>query len=169
MIFALCKVTILQGCSMTNSIDIKAKAPFPGGALSDFAPHAFTFDGVACASMESFLQSLKVADAAEQEGFCALPGPEAPGRGRGCDWVQSGHLFWRGAAVDRLSDDYQALLDRAYAALFAQASKFRAALAASGEAPLVHSLGKDDPTETILTTEEFCSRLVRLRARLKEG
>ena len=31
---------------MTNTIDIKAKAPFPGGTLSNLAPHAFTLDGV---------------------------------------------------------------------------------------------------------------------------
>jgi hypothetical protein len=35
-----------------DPIDIKAKAPFPAVALSNFTPHAFTLDGVACASME---------------------------------------------------------------------------------------------------------------------
>jgi hypothetical protein len=29
---------------MTNSIGIKAKAPFPAGAVSNFAAHAFTFE-----------------------------------------------------------------------------------------------------------------------------
>jgi predicted NAD-dependent protein-ADP-ribosyltransferase YbiA (DUF1768 family) len=151
---------------MGNSIDIKAKAPFPGGALSNLAPHAFTLDGVACASMEGFLQSLKVEDAAEQQALCALAGGEARGRGQSYDWSESGTLWWRGEAVDRLSEAYQMLLDRAYEAMFAQSAKFRAALKASGEAPLVHSIGKDDPTETILTSEEFISRLARLRASL---
>jgi hypothetical protein len=151
---------------MTNPIDIKAKAPFPGGALSNLTAHAFTLDGVACASMEGFLQSLKVEDLAEQERLCGLAGGEARGRGRRYDWRQSGALWWRGAQIDRLSEAYQALLDRAYEAMFAQAAKFRDALAASGKAPLTHSLGKDDPTETILTREEFISRLTRLRERL---
>jgi hypothetical protein len=149
---------------MTSSIDIKAKAPFPGGALSNLSPHAFILDGVACASMEGFLQSLKVEDAAEQKALCALAGGEARDRGQRYDWVQTGTLWWQGEAVDRLSDSYQALLDRAYEAMFAQSSKFRAALKASGQATLTHSIGKDDPTETILTTEEFISRLTRLRA-----
>ena len=35
---------------MTDSLDIKAKAPFPAGALSNFAPHPFTIDGIDCAS-----------------------------------------------------------------------------------------------------------------------
>ncbi|MEI9902145.1 MAG: hypothetical protein WDN31_20955 [Hyphomicrobium sp.] len=117
---------------MTNLIDIKAKAPFPGGALSNFAPHAFVLDGIACASMEGFLQSLKVADIAEQERFCGLPGGEAQGRGRQYEWRDSGTLWWRGAPIDRLSDDYQALLDRAYDALFDQSRRFREALAATG-------------------------------------
>jgi predicted NAD-dependent protein-ADP-ribosyltransferase YbiA (DUF1768 family) len=151
---------------MANSIDIKAKAPFPAGALSNFAPHAFTFDGIACASMEGLLQSFKIEDAAEQVRVCGLAGGEAQGRGRQYDWQQSGLLWWRGAPVDRLSDAYQALLDRAYDALFAQSSKFRNALAATGGAQLNHALGSADPTETILTADEFCERLERLRARL---
>jgi hypothetical protein len=152
---------------MTNSIDIKAKAPFPAGALSNFAQHAFTFDGIACASMEGLLQSLKVEDAEEQVRICGLSGAEAQGRERQYDWQQSGTLFWRGEAIDRLSDAYQDLLDRAFEALHVQSPKFRAALAATGNAPLTYSLGNDDPTETILTAAEFCSRLHRLRTRLK--
>ncbi len=149
-----------------NSIDIKAKAPLPAGALSNLAAHAFSFDGIACASMESLLQSLKVADAAEQQAFCRLQGPEARGHGRSYGWKLIGTLWWRGVPIDRLSDEYQTLLDRAYDALFDQSAKFRNALLATGSAPLAHSIGKDDPTETILTTEEFVSRLLRLRARL---
>jgi predicted NAD-dependent protein-ADP-ribosyltransferase YbiA (DUF1768 family) len=149
-------------------IDIKAKAPFPAGALSNFAAHAFTLDGVACASMEGLLQSLKVADIAEQARVCALVGAEAQNRGRREDW-SSGTLWWRGSPVDRLSGAYQELLDRAYDALFTQAPKFRNALAATGDAPLTHSMGKSDPCETILTEAEFCTRLERLRRRGGEG
>ena len=72
-------------------------------------------------------------------------------------------LWWRGEPVDRLSDAYQALLDRAYDALFAQSKKFRVALAASGNARLIHTIGKTDPCETILTVDELCSRLERIR------
>jgi hypothetical protein len=38
-------------------------------------------------------------------------------------------------------------------------------LAATGDAELVHTLGTEDPTETILTPTEFCTRLRRLRGR----
>jgi predicted NAD-dependent protein-ADP-ribosyltransferase YbiA (DUF1768 family) len=150
---------------MSSALDIKSKAPFPAGELSNFADHEFVIDGVACASMEGFLQSLKVADEAEQRRVCALVGEQAQRAGRHYDWQTSGTLWWRGVPIDRLSDAYQALLDRAYDALLAQSVRFRRALAATGDRPLVHTLGKSDPCDTILTAEEFCTRLEQLRAR----
>ncbi len=133
--------------------------------MSNFASHPFAIDGVSCASMEGFLQSLKIEDIVEQERVCGLPGPHAQSVGRKYDWSVSGTLWWRGAPVDRLSGAYQLLLDRAYEALFSQSQAFRAAIAASGKARLTHTLGKSDPCETILTSEEFCSRLEQLRLR----
>jgi len=151
---------------MADALDIRAKAPYPAGALSNFAAYPFVLDGVDCASMEGFLQSLKIEDASEQIRVCALSGPYAQSVGRKHDWAISGTLWWQGRPIDRLSDDYQALLDRAYDALFAQSERFRGALAATGEATLTHKLGKSDPCETILTTEEFCGQLTRLRGQL---
>ncbi len=150
---------------MEEIIDIKAKAPFPGGALSNFAPYPFVFDGVSCACMEGFLQSLKFRDISEQKHVCGSPGSIAHSLGRKIDWRESGRLWWLGTPFDRLSDDYQQLLDRAYDALFEQSPTFRAALKAAGEARLTHSIGKSDPCETVLTVEEFCTRLERLRQR----
>jgi predicted NAD-dependent protein-ADP-ribosyltransferase YbiA (DUF1768 family) len=69
-----------------DPIDIKAKAPFPAGALSNFAPYSFSLDGIACQSMEGFLQSLKIEDSAEQAGVCSLAGAEAQNRP-----IPSGH------------------------------------------------------------------------------
>lgn len=148
---------------MTEPLDIKAKAAWPAGALSNFAPHSFTFEGVACASMEGLLQSFKISDEAEQVRVCALAGAVAQSVGRKHDWQVTGALWWRGTLHDRLSDDYQRLLDRAFQALYDQSRPFRDALAGTGSTPLAHSFGKDDPCETILTPEEFISRLERLR------
>lgn len=152
---------------MVGVVDIKAKADFPAGALSNFAPHAFTFDGVACRCMEGLLQSFKIADEAEQVRVCGLAGPVAQSVGRKHDWQTTGTLWWRGTLYDRLSDDYQLLLDRAFDALFEQSKTFRDALAATGDAQLAHSFGRDDPCETILTSSEFVSRLERLRAKAR--
>jgi predicted NAD-dependent protein-ADP-ribosyltransferase YbiA (DUF1768 family) len=149
-----------------TSLDVRSRAPFPAGWLSNFHPHSFEIDEMRCASMEGFLQSLKIEDIAEQERVCGLAGPVARSIGRTYDWSVTGTLWWKGRPLDRLSDAYQALLDRAYDALFAQSEGFRAALAASGDARLTHALGKSDPCETILTVDELCSRLTRLRAAL---
>jgi predicted NAD-dependent protein-ADP-ribosyltransferase YbiA (DUF1768 family) len=118
---------------MRTSLDIRFKAPYPAGALSNFAAYTFTIDGVSCASMEGFPQSLKVEDVAEQRRICTLVGESAQKAGRPYDWATSGTLWWRGTPIDRLSDAYQTLISRAYDALFAQSGKFRAALAATGE------------------------------------
>ena len=42
-------------------------------------------------------------------------------------------------------------------------TKFKAALEASKGATLTHSMGKNKKSETVLTTQEFCSRLTYLR------
>jgi predicted NAD-dependent protein-ADP-ribosyltransferase YbiA (DUF1768 family) len=149
---------------MSTTFDIRSKAPFPAGALSNFAQHKFTIDGITCASMEGFLQSLKIKDVVKQQRVCALVGEMAQKAGRRYDWATSGTLWWRGAPIDRLSDEYQALINRAYEALFTQSDMFRAALAATGGRRIAHTIGKSDPCDTILTTEEYCTRLEQLRA-----
>ncbi|MGD9868404.1 MAG: hypothetical protein AB7U38_10450 [Hyphomicrobiales bacterium] len=147
-------------------VEIASKAAFPGGQLSNFAPHAFEIDGVPCACMEGFLQSLKFADPEMALKVCAMRGPKAKRTGRKGRWRHSQMLHWRGAAFDRHGAEYQALLDRAYDALFEQSAGFREALAATGTRPLAHSMGRSEPHQTVLTIEEFCGRLARLRSRL---
>ena len=88
---------------MADTLDIKAKAPYPAGSLSNFAPHVFAIDAVRCASMEGFLQSLKIEDLTEQERVCGLPGPVAQSVGRKHNWSTTGTLWWRGRPYDRLS------------------------------------------------------------------
>jgi hypothetical protein len=95
----------------------------------------------------------------EQQHVCALVGETAQKAGRRHDWATSGTLWWRGAPIDRLSDAYQALLNRAYEALFAQSDMFSAPLAATGEGRIAHTIGKSDPCDTILTTEEYARGL----------
>src|SRR5262249_6268357 len=133
-----CSAWLWRYFSVDDSVDIRANAPFPGGALSNFAPHPFVLDGVACACMEGFLQSLKVQAVSEQLLLCGLAGPIAKSIGSELDWRVSGTLWWHGTPMDRLSNEYQKLLDRAYDALFAQSPVFRAALVATGNAQLTH-------------------------------
>lgn len=143
-------------------MDISSGNSYPSSALSNFAPHPFTLDGVACASMEGFLQSLKFKSPEIQEYVCTLVGKAAKFKGKGKKWYTEQKLYWRGKAYLRDSEDYQNLLNRAYNALYDNEG-FRKALWATQGMTLTHSIGKSKKNETVLTTSEFCSRLTYLR------
>ena len=148
-------------------MDIGSGSGFPSAALSNFAPHPFTIDGVECNSMEGFLQSLKFKDPAMQVEVCKLVGKAAKFKGKKKKWWKTQTLFWQGREFKRDSQEYQDLLDRAFDALAENAS-FQKALLATGKATLTHTIGKTNSSETVLTRAEFCSRLLRIRARLQE-
>ncbi|CAL9989825.1 hypothetical protein VPHK567_0104 [Vibrio phage K567] len=143
-------------------MNIKSGAGYPASALSNFAPHSFTLDGVECASMEGFLQSLKFKNPEMQREVCKLVGKVAKARGAKKNWQRTQTLYWQGVPIQRASDGYQTLLDDAYAAL-AQNEKFKRALLATGKATLTHSIGRKKQSETVLTVQEFCSRLTDIR------
>ena len=148
-------------------MDIGSKNGYPSAALSNFAPHPFTIDGVECASMEGFLQSLKFDNPDVQREVCQLVGKAAKFRGKNKKWWRTQTLYWMGKSYKRDSVEYQELLDRAYDAL-AENMGFCRALLASGNATLTHSIGNVDPAHTVLTRREFCSRLTKIRTRLQE-
>lgn len=148
-------------------MDVGSGNGYPTSALSNFAPHAFTFRGIVCASMEGLLQALKFKNPEMQVYICSLIGMKAKMSGKNKKWWKTQTLWWQGREIGRHSKEYQELLDEAYNAMFEQNEKFRAALKASGNATLTHSIGKNDPSHTVLTTQEFCSRLTKLRARLQ--
>ena len=148
-------------------MDIKSGSSYPAGALSNFAPHPFTFDGVEIASMEGFLQSLKFKDADMQEHICTLVGAKAKRSGAKKNWQREQTLWWRGNPIKRDSDEYQELLDNVYEAMFTQNEKARKALLASRDANLTHSIGRTKISETVLTKTEFCRRLMKIRSRIR--
>ena len=146
-----------------RSLDIRSNHGYPSSALSNFAARRFTVDGVQCRSMEGFLQSLKFKQPAMQRRVCLLEGAEAKARGSRASWTPKQMLWWNGVIFDRHGPEYQQLLDRAYSAMYDQCLDFRDALRASGRAQLTHTSGCGDPSQTILTEVEFCSRLKALR------
>lgn len=148
-------------------MDISSKSGYPSSALSNFAPHKFIIDGVECNSMEGFLQSLKFKSVDMQQEVCKLVGKAAKFKGKPKKWYTTQTLYWRGVPYPRSSDAYQRLLDRAYRAMFDQSEGFRSALKASGkDAVFTHSIGRTNKNETILTTSEFCKRLMSLKSEL---
>lgn len=149
-------------------MDIKSGCGYPASSLSNFSPHSFQIDGVNCASMEGFLQSLKFKDIPMQRYVCTLVGSKAKYTGKHKRWYDTQTLWWNGKEIDRHGKEYQDLLDKAYSRL-ATNEKFAAALLATGDAVLTHSIGKNKESETVLTTREFCGRLMKIRSELKNG
>ena len=143
-------------------MDIGSDTGYPSSALSNFAPHPFEIDGVLCNSMEGFLQSLKFSNPDMQVEVCKLVGKQAKFKGKKKKWWKTQTLWWRGVEIKRDSEEYQSLLDRAFYAL-SQNEGFKKALIATGKATLTHSIGKNDPSATVLTRQEFCSRLTKIR------
>jgi len=148
-------------------MDIRSGCGYPASALSNFAPHPFEIDGVKCNSMEGFLQGLKFKDINMQEYVCTLVGKTAKYKGKPKKWWLTQTLWWRGKEIDRHSQEYQDLLDRAYLEL-SKNEGFKKALLVTKDAVLIHSIGKNDASHTILTEKEFCSRLMWLRKELKQ-
>lgn len=149
----------------TNIIDVHSKGTYPSCALSNFAEHEFYIDNVKCSSMEGFLQSLKFKSIKKQKQTCLLSGKEAKESTRHTiaqfRWRITHNLYWQGERINRFSDEYQNLLDRAYEAL-SQNSDFEKALKDSLPCALAHSIGKTDVRKTVFTEYEFISRLEKL-------
>ena len=150
---------------MVELLDIKAKSGGAGGALSNFAPHEFTVDGVRCASMEGFLQALKTPSVKKQQKVCAMTGIDAKNAfrysARRYLFLRTGKVYWQGRTIDRMSGEFDLLITRAYDALF-ENEGFRAALKEAKGKNLIHSHGKAKKKETVLTEEEFIFQLLRL-------
>lgn len=150
-------------------MDIGSGHGYPADALSNFAPHPFVLDGIECNSMEGFLQSLKFSNPDMQREVCKLVGRAAKFKGKKKNWYVKQVLYWQGKEIPRDSDEYQTLLDRAYMAMATQNRGFQSALLATQNAALTHSIGKTKINETVLTRNEFCSRLTKIRTMLQVG
>lgn len=144
-----------------NTIDISSKSDT--SKLSNFEPYAFELDGVQVASMEGFLQSLKFKNFNLQISVCQLVGKSAKWYGRKQNWRDSQILWWRWLPYGRESIAYANLLTRVYLHLARQNRDFRNSLAVTGSLVLTHSIGKSDPKETVITENEFCNILYKLR------
>ena len=146
--------------------DICYKFNFPYNVLCNFTPTHFHHEGFSINSMEGFLQSLKIADKKTQAKICTLPGFMAKKVGNYLK--KSGQfdrktLYWNGKKIDRYSEELQDIISDAYQAKYGQDRVFRAVLNSSRGHTLTHTIGKNDPTDTILTEEEFINHLNFLR------
>ena len=97
-----------------------------------------------------------------------MVGKKAKFKGKKRKWWLDQKLYWQGRPMDRQSDEFKAIVREAFDALSTN-EDFQKALLATGNKRLFHSMGKSDPTKTILTEEEFCTLLTEIRTRLQNG
>ncbi len=148
------KIQVWRG----KAIDIWSKSAYPANVLSNLYPNAFVIDGVMCASMEGFLQSLKYADVNEQKAICKLSGKEAKNMTNNL-WQETQQVYWLGVTINRQTEAFQQLIQQAYQALYEQKEEFRKALLSTMGQVLYHSQGETNSYKTILTEQEFCTIL----------
>ncbi|MCR5065663.1 MAG: hypothetical protein K6A67_07795 [Bacteroidales bacterium] len=116
--------------------------------------------------MEGFLQGLKYEGAEKQARIFQMVGKDAKFKGKKRKWWLDQKLYWQGRSMDRQSDEFKAIVREAFDALSAN-EDFQKTLLTTGNKRLFHSMGKSDPTKTILTEEELCTILTELRAKLQ--
>ena len=151
-----------------NEIDISSHSPHPIDLLSNFASHPFVLDGVTINSMEGFLQSLKFRRKSKQKSVCLLTGAEAKKAGKNAVcWRAFKHLYWNGKRINRFSDKYTALINRAYLQMSKENPSFCEALKETADYSLAHSIGKQYKDETVLTETEFINNLNMIRNSLE--
>lgn len=138
---------------------------WPSSALSNFAGHGFTFDGIECGSMEGLLQSLKFDKPHIQREVAKLVGKGAKFRGKARNrvWQREQALWFKGMRIERSSREYKLLLWKMYCALFEQSVSFRKALLHTKGMSLTHPMGSNQESSTVLTEREFVGILKRLR------
>lgn len=154
--------------SMYNTADISYKDNL-SAPLSNLFPHKFVIDGVECQSMESFIQSLRERDIELQKSICSDYSGMMAYKMRLAlnDWRKEGDVYWQGKTICRYSDEYTLLMTKAYDCLFEQNILFKTVLKRFKDYHLIHSIGCDDISETLLTEHEYRYQLNRLKSKLK--
>ena len=124
----------------------------------------FSYQGIEIKTMQNLIKSLRVRDDAIQRLVCKSDL-------RDCNEILSEFkplydertLYWKGKPIKRNSKEYEKLLDKVYFARYMNDPTFRSALNATKGKKLIHSIGKANPEETILTEQEFIHQLEKLR------
>lgn len=83
-------------------------------------------------------------------------------------WGDSGLLYWQGKPMRRDSDEYQIFIDELYLSAITN-SLYRRFLLASGDKVLIHHIGNEDISQTVLTRLEYETRLNALREWVKNN
>jgi len=161
------KIYVKWLCWRGKAVDISSESGCPAAEkLSNFTPYTFTFRGREFCSIESLLQGLKFEDTEKQDKIFKFVGKNAKRKGKKRKWYLDQTLYWQGIPMKRDSAEYIALVKEAFDAL-SDNKDFQKTLLSTGNKTLYHTMGKSDPTRTILTEKEFCDILTEIRTRLQ--
>ncbi len=151
-----------------SQLDIDLINAYPANVLSNCFENGFYLDGVWCASVTSFLHALKFQHLVDQVIVCSMPPEGARHRSMEMDvqYKITQKLWWQSVCYPRTSREYQQLLDRIFHALINQNQRFAQALKDSFPHELTYQMGRNQKVTPVLTEEEFCSKLMRLRGNL---
>ena len=152
-----------------GAINILSTSEGPEAVLSNFAATPFCVDGVACGSVEGFLQGLKEEGVEKQGRICLKHGYEAKRastRKRNRKVREGGMVWWLGRAVPYQSEEYYALIERAMRGKFAGSEEARRVLKETGGAELTHETGKPEAASTSFPKVRFLGMLNAIRAEL---
>ncbi|NLT19211.1 MAG: hypothetical protein GXY10_07405, partial [Clostridiales bacterium] len=78
-------------------------------------------------------------------------------------WKISGRVHWNSKSYIRDSQEFGALIKKAYTQMYNENPDFREALTSTRGKTLTHDIGKKRKRETILTIEEYIDCLMNLR------
>lgn len=148
-----------------NELDINSRMPGNAGILSNLHKHPFFLNDLYFGSIEGFLQGLRVQCPEFQKVVFGKHGIEAKRFGKVYP-IKNQTLFYRGVAFNRHSEYYSNIVSSAYDACFDQNRSFQKAIFETKDMTYIHTVGKTDPFDTILTNDEFIGNLLRLRKKL---
>lgn len=150
-----------------NTINIRFGQLRPSGGLSNLYPRSFTFRGIDCGSVEGVLRGMQFPSKTIQREIASLYGHNARRAGNPESWQENGTFYWNDEHFNRFSDYYQDFLDELYVCAFTQNKEAKNFLLSTKDAKLIHTVGRTNRNETILTVKEFCGRLTDIREALK--
>lgn len=131
--------------------------------LSNFPLCPFILDGVLCASIEGFVQAIKLPIGhPDRESIFLMWGSRAKKMGA---LAENKFIWWQGKTIEYGSPAHHYLIAMAIEAKFAQNHGAARALATTVGYTLIHEVGPESP-KTSLPKEVFCKILTDLRIKM---
>ena len=144
------------------TINIAPGADYPGNMLDVYTAYLFTFrEGFLVNSLAGFLESLKYRNNDDQKKMMQVVDA---GKIKGIKRIPE-IVFWKGESIERNSQEYQQLLDEVFKSLFTQSAAAKQALIDTKDEALSCRY-ENDKSKTLLTRDEFITRLLNLREQL---